>query len=140
MLLQSEAELVSDSYGRFKGMSWFPAIYKKDIIVIGQGGIGSWVSLLLARAGASLHTFDMDSFEKHNMSGQLVRNFDVGKNKATAISDVIKGFCDEGTEITTYTEKYTLESISNNIVVMGVDNMEARKIGFQNWVNYLEEK
>lgn len=139
MLQQIEEIQVSDSYGRFKGMSWFPNIYKKEIIVIGQGGIGSWVSLLLARAGASLHTFDMDSFEKHNMSGQLVRNSDIGKNKAEAINGVIKSFCDESTEVTTYNEKYTKNSITGNIVIMGVDNMETRKVGFENWVNYLEE-
>ncbi len=128
-----------DSYSRFKGLSWFSNIYKKDILVIGQGGIGSWCSFLLARAGATLYTFDFDTFEAHNKSGQLVRNQDVGKNKAEALKSIIGEFCDEEVEVNESTEKYTYDSITSNIVVMGVDNMEARKIGFQNWEKYLEE-
>lgn len=136
--IETEQITTKDGYSRFKGLSWFNNLYKKDILVIGQGGIGSWCSLLLARAGATLHTFDMDNFEAHNKSGQLVRNQDIGKNKAVALYDIITDFCEENST-TVYTEKYTKDSITNNIVIMGVDNMEARKTGFKNWVEFLNE-
>ena len=134
-----EAVIEKDSYSRFKGMNWFQNIYKKDILVIGSGGIASWLNLLLGRCGANLHIFDFDVVESHNISGQLFKTSDSGKYKVDAITQIIKEFCDSSTEITVYPEKYTSDSITNNIVIMGVDNMEARKTGFENWVKYLEE-
>lgn len=125
-------------YGRVKGAPWFEQLYKKDILVLGQGGIGSWVTLALARIGVTLHTFDMDTYEAHNMTGQCVRSNDIGKNKAVSMQDIIKEFSPD-CEVYTNGE-YNSESTTNNIVICGFDNMNARKIAFENWEKGLTEQ
>jgi ThiF family len=118
-------------YGRVKGASWFPLLYKKDIMILGQGGISSWVSLLISRIGSNLHTFDMDIFEEHNMTGQIVSRKGLGMNKAEAVKEVIADFSPD-CEVYTNGE-YTQESPTNHIVICGFDNMAARKLAFGKW-------
>lgn len=127
---------VEPQFGRVKGASWFPLLYKKDVMVLGQGGIGSWTSLLLSRIGVRLHIFDMDTYEVHNMTGQIVKLDHIGKSKVEAMSSVIRDFsptCD----VTCYEEKYTEDSQSNDIMICGFDNMVARKTAFSRWKEYL---
>lgn len=118
-------------YGRVKGAQWFPLLYKRDIMILGQGGISSWVSLLLSRIGSNLHTFDMDIFEDHNMTGQMVGRTGLGMNKAEAIKQVIADFSPD-CEVYTNGE-YAEDSPTNDIVICGFDNMKARKIAFGKW-------
>lgn len=138
--LQTE-ELVTtkDAFGRQKGLSWFPFAFKRDVLVIGAGGIGSICSFLLGRIGCNIHIFDMDSFEEHNKTGQLVRTQDIGKNKAIVSKEIINEFCDEEVEVEIFTEKYKEDSITNNIVICAVDNMACRALSFKKWKEYLEE-
>jgi hypothetical protein len=124
-------KLVAAQYGRVKGASWFPLLHKKDIMVLGQGGIGSWVSLLLSRIGPNLHVYDMDIYEEHNMTGQVVGKSSIGKNKAEAMKSVIAEFSPDA-EVNCE-GKYGEDSLTNSIVICGFDNMLARKIAFSNW-------
>lgn len=128
---------IAMQYGRVKGAEWFPFLHKTDIMVLGQGGIGSWVSLFLARIGADLHIFDHDMYESHNMTGQLVMSSQVGVNKAVAIKQTLSHLSPD-TNVATY-GKYSSLSPTNNIVICGFDNMEARKIAFANWKNNVEK-
>ncbi len=130
-------KLVAAQYGRVKGAEWFPLLYKKDIMILGQGGIGSWVSLLLSRIGSNLHTFDMDVYEEHNMTGQVVGKSMIGRNKAEAIKFVIGEFSPDS-EVTCY-GKYEENSLTNDIVICGFDNMMARRVAFNNWTEGLVE-
>lgn len=132
---------VSNQYGRVKGAEWFSALYKKDILVLGAGGIGSWLALLLSRVGCNLHIFDMDVYEEHNMTGQAVLQSGVGKLKTEALVELMEQFSPDAT-ISAYGE-YTEESMTNEIVLCGFDNMKARRIAFDNWqehVAYSEEE
>lgn len=122
---------VEPQFGRVKGAPWFEPMYKREVMVLGQGGIGSWVSLLLARAGCDLYTFDMDRFEEHNMTGQLIVKDAIGMNKAIAVAEMIELFS-PSTDVTVNGE-YTEESFTSNVVICGFDNMKARKIAFQKW-------
>lgn len=122
-------------YGRVKGAEWFPLLYKKDVMVLGQGGIGSWVSLLLSRIGCTLHTYDMDLYEEHNMTGQLVGNSSIGKNKAEAMKAVIKEFSPDA-NVECY-EEYTAASMTGDIMICGFDNMYARKLAFAKWKEHI---
>jgi ThiF family len=128
---------VKGQYGRVKGAEWFPLLFKKDIMVLGQGGIGSWVSLLLSRIGCNLYIYDMDTYEEHNMTGQVVGKSGIGKKKTIAMKELIAELspdCEVNCE-----EKYVEESPTNDIVICGFDNMEARKTAFGNWKRYVEE-
>jgi hypothetical protein len=125
-------ETVEPQFSRTKGASWFPLLYTKDVMVLGQGGIGSWVSLLLSRIGCNLHIFDMDTYEVHNMTGQFVRNDQIGMNKVEAISELLLSFSPY-CSISTFSQKYTESSFTNDVVICGFDNMVARKIAYEKW-------
>lgn len=122
---------LKSQYGRVKGAPWFPLLHKRDIMVLGQGGIGSWTSLLLSRIGCNLHLYDMDTYEDHNMTGQVVGKSGIGKNKAEAMKFVINDMSPDA-EVEIY-GKYIEDSPTNDIVICGFDNMTARKIAFANW-------
>lgn len=124
-------ERVEAQFGRVKGAPWFQYLHKKDVMVLGQGGIGSWVSLLLARAGCTLYTFDMDLFEEHNMTGQLVSSDSIGHPKNIAVKKMVE-YLSPSTTVHCYGE-YTPESPTNDIVVCGFDRMVPRKTAFENW-------
>lgn len=128
---------IKAQYGRVKGASWFPLLHKKDIMVLGQGGIGSWTSFLLSRIGCNLHIYDMDRYEDHNMTGQLVKESHMGRLKTEAMKDVIKEFSPDA-EVTTY-GTYEETSPTNNIVICGFDNMAARKVAFHNWKQLVDD-
>lgn len=125
-------------YDRFKGAEWFDKIYKKDLLIIGAGGISSWLSLLLARCGASLHIFDQDTVGAENIAGQLYRTSDIGLFKVRALTKVINAFCVDS-EITEYPEWYTENSISSNVVLTGLDSMKARQDVFKVWEKFVKE-
>lgn len=128
---------VKGQYGRVKGAEWFSSLYKKDILVLGAGGIGSWLSLFLSRLGCNLYIYDMDIYEEHNMTGQAVMQEHIGKLKTEAIKDTIGRFSPD-CEVTIEGE-YKEESMSNDIVLCGFDNMKARKIAFDNWKKLVDE-
>lgn len=130
---------VKDNYSRFKSASWFNKLKGRDILVVGCGGIASWLSLLLARVGVNMYIFDEDLIEAHNQSGQLFKNNDIGKLKVKAISNIISEFCDNEVSVEIFEEMYTEWSSTNPIVMTGLDNMKARKIVFTNWIKHLEE-
>ena len=125
----------NEQFGRVKGAKWFEKAYYKNVAIIGQGGIGSWLSLLMSRLGSQLHTFDMDTFEVHNMTGQLVRNSDVGKRKTDAIYDIVRIF---NTHSNVYTnDAYNSDSYVINITMCALDNMATRRLAFERWRNYI---
>jgi len=128
---------ISSNYNRLKGASWFNNLYKREILLIGCGGISSWTALLLGRLGVDLYIYDFDLVEQHNLGGQLFKNSDVRKTKVAAISNTLREFCDSDIEVEIFEEKYLKDSPSSDIVITGVDNMDARKNSFNNWINHL---
>lgn len=132
-----ETVTIPQEYGRVKGAEWFQHTLKKPVVLIGAGGIGSWVALLLSRIGCNLHIFDHDSYEVHNLSGQLVSGKYIGTQKSYAVADIINQFS-PNTTVTCY-NKYLENSITNNVVICGLDNMAARKLAFRNWLSLVEK-
>lgn len=123
-------ELSEEKHGRFKGAPW----YSEDnvyTLVGGAGGIGSWLSVLLSRAGFKPVVFDFDTLELHNLSGQLFMRSDVGKLKVEALRNIVDQVNEEDLQV--FDEKYTQESMSNEYTFSAFDNMEARKDMFAVW-------
>lgn len=104
-------------------------------MILGQGGIGSWTSAMLARIGCELYLYDHDTYETVNLTGQLVKQSSIGKNKADAMKDMIKDLSPDCV-VETF-GKYEPHSPTNDIVLCGFDNMLARSIAFQNWKDYV---
>lgn len=124
-----------EMYERFKDAPWFK---QYPITIGGVGGIGSWLSLLLARGGHSLILYDMDTVELQNMGGQLYAAHHVGKTKTAAVKDIVLKFANN--EAVQTFGKFTEDSFVTDITFSAFDNMEARKIMSEKWFAYQMSK
>ncbi len=117
---------------RFSEAPWFEWLKKREVIVLGAGGIGSWVVFALARIGCTLHVYDMDTIEAHNLGGQMYNMNQVNQNKAEAISRLAMEFSGNEADISTY-GRFDEEAPIGPIVISCFDNMAGRQLAFQKW-------
>lgn len=130
-----DSVIARDETARFSSAEWFRKAQSFEITLAGLGGIGSWVSLLLARLKpASLALFDSDRVEMVNLAGQLYGVSDCGKPKVTAVCDYLKnnanyyGFIER-------CQNYTSNCSTNKIMICGFDSMSSRRTFYQSWKN-----
>jgi len=126
--MEEENKQIKSNHVRFSDLPWYDPNH--DIVVGGVGGIGSWLSMLLGRAGYSLHLFDDDIIDETNMAGQLYKTSSIGSNKTEVIRDSIIEYSNNFSD--TY-GRYTSGSPASPIMFSCFDNMEARKTMFNNW-------
>lgn len=137
------SEQTVDEYrSRFKDAPWLPQGMNGDIdnefvIVGGAGGIGSWLTLFLARAGFKPFVYDFDSYEKHNIGGQFCKKSDIGKFKVSALKDAVSQYAN--IDISTSVGQYGEGSMRSSYMFSGFDNMAAREVMFNNWVENWRE-
>lgn len=94
--------------------------------IIGCGAIGSTVTELLARLGVSnIVLWDDDIVEPHNLTNQLFFDFQKGRHKVSAVSEIALMINPE-IETTTKMEKYIAQNLSG-YVFLCVDDIETRK-------------
>jgi hypothetical protein len=124
---------------RFKSAPWLEEITKTEVLILGAGGTGSWTSLLLNRAGVSkVFIQDFDKLEEHNLGGQFYNYQQTGKLKVEALEENILAFTNnKNTEI--ISEKFDENSMIHEFVFSCFDNMLARKIAFEKWVEHVKE-
>lgn len=136
--VNSGSILVSENTSRFSSASWYNNVKSKGVILAGVGGIGSYVAFLLARMQVlSLTVFDNDVVEAANMSGQLYSDRHIGMQKVMAIADILLHYA-EFPRVMVMNELYTANSDASDIMICGFDNMEARKVFYNNWRRYVE--
>lgn len=132
--------LVDEATSRFSSAIWYENIQKKTVILAGVGGIGSFVGFLLARMKpASMFIYDDDTVESANMSGQLYSQFDLGRPKVSALAGMIRNYAGYGS-VFAINERFTNESEASDIMICGFDNMAARRLFFNKWVNHVQSK
>ena len=125
---------------RFSSAIWYNKVQEKIITIAGLGGIGSYVYYLLTRMQPSFITiYDPDVVEAVNMSGQLYSKEDLGKSKTQAMLDMAHKYSSYY-RTSAFTEPFTSASPATSIMICGFDNMEARKVFFNNWNKYVELK
>jgi len=101
-----------------------PDELRSRVLVIGAGGIGSWVVALLSRIGFDdITVYDNDTVDEVNLGYQFFRDSDVGKPKVEALRDFIKDF--SGVEITAVNKLYKSGDYKE-VVICGVDSMKTR--------------
>lgn len=128
---------------RFRDASWFDKVSAMNmpIIVGGAGGIGSWLVTLLVRVlpvDLYLFLYDNDTVEEVNMAGQLYSKKHIGLPKVKAIEDIVTNYSDfKGLQ--PMNELYTKKSLKSPIMFSAFDNMKARKIMFENWLEEAKE-
>ena len=132
--------LVDEATSRFSSAIWYENIQKKTVILAGIGGIGSFCGFLLARMKpASMFIYDDDIVEAVNMSGQLYGQSDLGRPKVSALAEMIRNYADYSS-VFAIKERFTEESEASDIMICGFDNMAARKLFFNKWVNHVQSK
>lgn len=125
-------QIPNESTIRFSGADWYQKMQEQSITVAGLGGIGSWVSLLIARLNPShLNLYDGDLVDATNMSGQLYTNSDVGRSKNLATVSNIVAYSNFQ-KFVTY-GYFHAGSAMVPIMICGFDNMKARKTFYNRW-------
>lgn len=98
----------------------------RRIDVIGVGATGSKVVLELAKLGiTSIHVWDYDIVESHNVANQAYSNEHIGMPKVEALYNIVKEHC--GTEINIHNEEVDGSQVLGPIIFLMVDSMKARK-------------
>jgi len=111
-----------------------PNEQETNIIIIGAGSTGSFITLNLAKMGIeNIKVIDFDKVEEHNIPNQFYRLQDKDRLKVEALKEIVKDFT--GVEIETENikvdENYTFDVGLNTIIIFCVDNMEARKLIYE---------
>lgn len=122
---------------RFKDAPWFPK-EEEYVVIGGAGGIGSWLALLITRAGWTPIVYDFDLIEEHNIGGQLYGQKHVTKNKVNALQEVVQDFT--SISIMPFNEKVTSKTANHHFMFSAFDNMQARKDMFAAWKAGLEDE
>lgn len=132
--------LVDEATSRFSSAIWYENIQQKTIILAGIGGIGSFVGFLLARMKpASMFIYDNDIVEAVNMSGQLYGQSDLGRPKVSALAEMVRNYAGYSS-VFAVSERFTDESEAGDIMICGFDNMAARRLFFNKWVDHVQSK
>lgn len=120
---------------RWSGADW--SDMQQEIMVVGQGGIGSWLSLCLASIEHTLYLIDMDRVDETNVQGgQMYRTGDIGMYKSEAVHSICREF-GVTSRLNSCPFEFTEQIGSMPITVTGLDNMKARKLVFKTWIKNL---
>ncbi len=107
-----------------------PDAFTWPVHVIGAGGIGSALLLPLVKLGlrSTLHVWDADAVESHNVPAQLIyRRKDVGKAKVAAAAEILTDYIEPQCTFITHEEFVTADTCLDGVVISGVDSMRARE-------------
>lgn len=127
--------VTNETHQRFKDADFYNP--NLDIIILGLGGIGSYVSNCLCRQGYEMYLYDFDTIETINLGSQLFTTNDVGKNKAEVAKELANKF---GNHNVVSMGKFEEDSPVGNIMFSCFDNMKYRKIAFERWLAYQTSK
>ena len=110
-----------------------PDDLKRNVLIIGAGGIGSWTALALAKTGVKeITVVDFDIIEAANFAPQFYNKNHNNKNKAEVLAQRI---AEESSGLTnarflplTWEEAMEEEVLTDiDSVIMAVDSMDVRK-------------
>lgn len=130
----------NNQFNRFTAAPWFEKIRDSRIMVFGVGGVGSWLTMYLARTGASIIVVDMDTVDDVNLSGQLYGPNQIGKSKVDAIVEVVSSLNNE-VNITPINIEVKDDEKSQwysylklcDVVVTGFDSLPPRQLVYEKW-------
>lgn len=135
--VNTKAVEVDETTSRFNGAAWFSAIQQSTVVMAGMGGIGSYALYILSRMKPlQIFIYDDDVVERVNLSGQLYSTAMIGKKKVNAMAQLAKDFSEYNGVIAVPT-KFTNDTAAGDIMICGFDNMPARKVFFNAWVNHV---
>jgi hypothetical protein len=135
-----ESALLDTSTSRFSSALWYQRVKDQNILLAGLGGIGSHVAFLLSRLQPHrILIMDPDYVEESNLSGQLYGVYDIGNSKTSSAGRVMMKYSDFY-DYSTIQKAFTEEtSYSSDIMICGFDNMTARSVFFEKWLEHVAE-
>lgn len=99
-----------------------------SVAICGMGTVGSNSAYQLARLGTKVfHLIDFDKVEAHNLPSQQFFLTDIGRYKAEAARDQIIGITNDADIELTLDPLAGGEDLGADVVILGVDNMQARR-------------
>lgn len=123
----------SDVFARHRGLPGHnqEALSAARVVIVGAGGLGSWVALALARSGVRhLTIIDPDRFDRTNASRQLMFAADVGECKAMALARNVVPHMIAGGAIVGLAMPFETAAhecvLAADILAVGVDNNRCR--------------
>lgn len=127
------------STARFSKAEWFEKIQQLNVMLVGVGGIGSNAAYTIAHLHPStMLLMDGDKVDEVNLAGQYFDTFDIGNKKVNVMKRKIA--CLHCYNVVALERNFEPDDfrylIDKDIVVAGFDNMDARKILFDAWVNH----
>lgn len=97
--------------------------------------MSSHLAFQLSRLGNhTLFIQDMDNYEAINLAGQFTTEKSIGQNKAKFTGYMLNEFS-PGFEVFPLTKAYDENSMTHEIMLTGLDNLETRKLAFDKWKN-----
>jgi molybdopterin/thiamine biosynthesis adenylyltransferase len=127
---------------RDSGMDYVEFLKEKTMIVVGLGGVGSWLSFILSRfSPKALYLYDNDIVEEHNLGGQLFGTNMCNLKKTDVITQFIYHM-NIGLN-NTYIANHNVFLAHIPIILNSfpdytficIDNMEGRYILYEDWKN-----
>ncbi len=138
--LELNDPIVNNTSSRYQTAIWFNLFKGKGITIVGLGGINSWSVIHLARLNFnSMTIIDPDIIEEVNMAGQLYSDANIGQYKSEALRCLIYSHSNVN-YVTSLSEPADSNTYLEPICICGLDNMESRKIVFQNWKDRYQDK
>lgn len=130
---------INEYTSRFTDAIWYRTLGSMRVLLAGLGGIGSYIGFLLSRLHIrSLSIYDPDTVESVNISGQMYPTSSIGSRKTEALCDLMRSFSSFH-NYSSFSERYDENSYTCPVMICGFDNMEARRVFFNNWLNYVND-
>ena len=122
---------VKNRIQRFSTIEWAEPAVNTPVLIVGAGGIGSYLALWLSRMQLQITLMDNDVIDETNMSGQHYNTDDIGKPKVEAIAEQIENF--SNCEVRAINGLFDENTPTFPIMFSAVDNMKTRKTMFDAW-------
>tara|TARA_R100000988_G_C3929796_1_gene130864 strand:+ start:79 stop:681 length:603 start_codon:yes stop_codon:yes gene_type:complete len=104
----------------------------RRVMIIGAGGIGSFLTQFLQRLGYKITLYDDDGVEKKNVGYQNFTTRDIGENKARVLSDRIWDTDSKGTVADEPYRVLTAKQLNGyHLVICCADNLAVRRLLYQ---------
>lgn len=101
-----------------------------DITLGGLGGVGAYVAFFLSRLRHTLIAYEMDKVEDVNLDCQFFQYSDLGKTKGEAVTNMVSKYSNGYIDVV---GKYEAGYEVTPYCFAMFDNMEARKLMFEEW-------
>lgn len=107
----------------------------QTVLVVGCGGIGSWLAYFLGLAGVRrLELFDGDKIEEHNLSRLPFTPRDIGRYKSECLAELISRARPD-VQVTAHThfdgEYHLMEAQRADWVVCSTDSLKSRRMVYK---------